>query len=86
VLARFGVVGFDFFADSRVLLLENRLPSILHPVMEMHLTSVTGYNGARSAGGYGEEHKQGPPPLQEEETEFHGVKIFSYRLPARPAA
>jgi hypothetical protein len=50
VFAGFRVVGLDFFANSGVLFLEDGLPPILYAIMEMHLTSMAGYNWARTAG------------------------------------
>ena len=50
VFAGFRVVSLDFFANSGVLFLEDGLPPVLDAIMEMHLTSMAGYNWAGTAG------------------------------------
>lgn len=66
----FILMGFDFLANGRILLLPKGLPPVLNSVMKMLLTYMTSINGAGTAAG---QHKQG----QEQQTRyrFHWAKV-----------
>lgn len=62
------VVDLDFLANSRVLLLKDRLAPKLTAIMKMHLARMARHNRTRTARGSGDQQEQGHYQPNIEET------------------